>query len=158
MARINNIVVENAHITFRHFSGKEDDMHREGERDFTIIIYDPEQAASLMADGWNLKEKESSREPGSVYWTLKVAVRFDNVPPMVRLFSGKSRVKLDEGSIGILDQIEFETVDVVITPYHWVMGNKDGIKAYLKSMYVKQKLDPLEEKWNDRYADEEEGM
>lgn len=158
MARINNIVVENANIIFRHFSGKEDDMHREGERDFTIIIDDPEQAAALLADGWNLKEKESSREPGSVYWTLKVAVRFDNVPPMVQLFSGKSRVKLDEGSIGILDQIEFETVDVIITPYHWVMGNKDGIKAYLKSMYVKQKLDPLEEKWNDRYLEEEEDM
>ena len=58
----------------------------------------------------------------------------------------------------VLDQIEFETVDVIITPYHWVMGNKDGIKAYLKSMYVKQKLDPIEEKWNNRYADEEENM
>ena len=49
-------------------------------------------------------------------------------------------------------------MDVIITPYHWVMGNKDGIKAYLKSMYVKQKLDPIEEKWNNRYAEEEESM
>ena len=158
MARINNLVVENATIIFRNFSGKGDDMNREGDRHFTLVIDDPEQAEALLADGWNLKEKDSTREPGTVYWTLKVAVRFDNVPPTVQLFSGKSRVKLDEGSIGILDQIEFETVDVIITPYHWVMGNKEGIKAYLKSMYVRQKLDPIEEKWNKCYADDEDNM
>lgn len=155
MARINNIVVENARISFRNFSGKADDMNREGDRNFTLIIDDPEQAVALIEDGWNLKEKESSRNPGTSYWTLKVAVRFDHIPPTVNLFSGKRRIGLDEESIGILDKIEYEEVDLKITPYHWTMGNKEGIKAYLGSMYVKQKLDPLAEKWDANYEEED---
>ena len=44
---LDNIVIENAHIMFRNFSGKEAKYNHAGVRNFCVVIDDSEQAQQL---------------------------------------------------------------------------------------------------------------
>ena len=48
-----NLVVENARLAFRNFSGKESKFNRAGNRNF-CIIFDKETGEELQSQGWNL--------------------------------------------------------------------------------------------------------
>lgn len=156
---MNNLIVEDAKIIFRNFAGAETDFNRKGDRNFCLVIDSEEDALQLRADGWNVKERTSGLNPDEKFYFVKVSVRFDHLPPRVRLYSGNSKTDLTADTIGILDKIDIETVDLVVSPYHWSISNKsgtkEGIKAYLSSMYIRQKLDRLASKWDDVGSEEE---
>ena len=49
------IVIENARIIFRNFSGIETKFNRKGSRNFCVVIEDPKLADELTAIGWNIR-------------------------------------------------------------------------------------------------------
>lgn len=133
-----NIVLEGAHIWRKNFSGLEEEYNTAGNRYFLVDIA-PDLAEKLLADGWNvrtLQPRDGETEPRSF---LKVSVMFGKIPPKVAIIDGntmKVKTVLNADTVGALDHVSFENVDLIIRPYNWEVGTKTGIKAYLKEMYV----------------------
>lgn len=134
--RIGNINIENARIMFRNFSGKEKQFNKLGDRNFCVVIDDPDLAQKLLDDGWNVRTLPPREDGDEMVRYIQVAVSFRNIPPNVYMVTRKIKTKLDEHTIDSLDYAEIRNVDLTIRPYSWEVSGKAGIKAYLKTMYV----------------------
>lgn len=145
------IIIENARIMFRNFSGRETKFNREGCRNFCVVVDTKEDADRFAAEGWNVKILPAKKEGDEDRYYIKVDISFKVVPPKVYMITSKAKVPLNEDTIGTLDFAEIRNVDVSLRPYNWEVNGKTGVKAYLKTLYVTIEEDEFAEK----YAEEE---
>ena len=151
--KTNNIMIEDARLIFKNFSGEESKFNRAGNKNFCVVL-DHDMADDLAAEGWNIKylrPREDGEEPTPY---LQVTVAYGNIPPKVIMIAGRNKTPLDSVSIGTLDYAEIANVDLVIRPYNWEVNGKQGIKAYLKTMYVEIEQDAFASKYD--FDDDEE--
>lgn len=148
---IDNIIIEDAHIIFRNFTGAESQYNRAGNRNFNVIIDDIDMANKLIEDGWNLKQLKPRDDEEMPKYRLEVSVAFGNFPPNIFMVTKHNKTHLDEESVAALDYAELKTVDLVIRPYQWDVNGKQGVKAYLKTGYFVVE----EDEFSAKYAEEE---
>lgn len=143
--------VDDAVLIFKNFEGRGDKFNREGDRNFALRIFDEEVADRLIDEGWNVKKKPPREDDDAPFMYLPVKVKFNDRGPKVYLKSGARVNELDEESIGIIDDIDIERIDLDIRPYDWEVNGKEGRTAYLHGMDVVQRID----RFAARYAEEE---
>lgn len=146
--------IDNARIIFKNFEGRGDKFNREGDRNFSLLIEDPDTADAMVEKGWNVKIKEGRDEDEGPFMRLPVKVKFTEYGPKVYLNSAGNVTELDEESIACLDNIDIESVDMDIRPYDWDVNGKTGRTAYLQSMNVVQRIDRFAARYSNMRDDE----
>ena len=142
--------INEARICYKNFRGEASKFTREGDRRFSLVIPDREMSEALKAEGWNVKEKEF--EDGEYFAHLPVKVNINDRGPSMYLISGNSKpVRLDEHTVGIIDEIDILSVNLDIRPFDWEVNGNTGRTAYLQGLEVFQDLNRFDEK----YAEEE---
>jgi len=147
----NTVLMEGVRIIFRNFRGEEGKFNKEGERNFAVLLDNP-TAEAMTVDGWNVKhlnprDEEEEQSPQAY---LPVAVEYQKGrPPKIYLITGEGTRKrlLEENEVEDLDWADITNVDMIVRPYNWDVNGKQGVKAYVQSMYVAIEEDELAKKY-----------
>lgn len=139
------VQIDDARIIFRNFSGAAGKYNREGDRNFAVVIPDDETAQALLDNGWNVKIKPPREDGEDPLRYLGVKVKFNDRGPAVYLKTNDTQNRLDEESVGILDNIDIQSVDLDIRPYDWEVNGETGRTAYLQAIRVTQRVDRFAE-------------
>lgn len=139
--------VDGRDIIFKNFEGRGDKFNREGDRNFSLRFRDPALADEVAKDGWNVRIKPARDEDENDFMRLPIKVKFTDYGPKVYLWSGNNRVELDEESVGCLDNIEIDHVNMDVGPYNWTVNGRDGRTAYLQVLEVFQRTNRFEERY-----------
>lgn len=152
------VQIDDATIANRHFSDEPDEFHNLGELDFTLKFSDREFADALVNDlneygvGWNVKVIEPINDNDELKMFLKVKLKYrmvngKEVGPEIYLIDGDVKELLNSASIGILQKIDIERIDLDIVPYDTNKRNEPHRTAYVKTMYVVKE----EDRFSGRY-------
>ena len=142
------LMIDDATLIFKNFSGAEDKFNRKGDRNFAIRIFDTELADALTEQGWNIKVKPPRDEDEEPFMWLPVKIKFNDRGPNVYLKTGAVTNELDEEGIGCLDNIDIACVDLDVRPYDWEVNGKTGRTAYLQSIHVTQNINRFAERYS----------
>lgn len=148
--RENMLQFDHARLCFKNFKGEEGKYNRAGDRSFAIVVETEEQYDALKADlnkydiGWNVQKKESKEAGGDPFMYLKVKLKFNDNGPGVYLIAGNSRTKLNEHSVGILDDINILDVCVDVRPYDSEISGSPFRAAYVHAIQIVQDVDRFE--------------
>lgn len=174
------IKVRGAKLMYRpNFSG--DPMKnydgKSRQKNFTVILEDeketkdptkmmyrydgkPLKIDDLLKDGWYLKTKEYEDEPPETFIAVKINYDERHSPSIYRGTNPDNMRKLNDSTIGVLDDDYILNIDLDITPSSWSSKN-DGVydrkSGYVRSMYVLVEEDELEEKYGT-FVDDDEMM
>lgn len=152
---MNSITIENAHIIYRNFSGKEGRYNPKGRRNFSVIL-EEDIAMKLQADGWKVKplKKRDENDPSEPKrYHLPVAVVFGPYPPKIVRVQGKTKTILDQDNVNELDWADLSNIDLIIKPREWEKGR---IKAYLRCGYFTIEENELDRKYADPDDEDED--
>ena len=146
--------IDGHQIIFKNFEGRGDKFNREGDRNFSLRINDPDTADALIKEGWNVRIKEGRDEEEGPFMRLPIKIKFTNYGPNVYLRTGDRVNELDEEGIACLDNIDIDSVNMDIRPYDWDVNGRTGRNAYLQSMEVVQRIDRFAARYANKNNEE----
>lgn len=144
------LTIENAEIFSRNFSGKAGEYNPPGQRNFCVYL-DDETAETLKENLWNIRYTKPRDPDDSPRPFVQVKVNFENPKRIPNIFIVTSRGSsiLKEKDVNILDFAEIEYVELVIRGYQWEEKKPSRVKAYLQSIAVTIKEDPIVAKYTN---------
>jgi len=86
MAKVDNLIFEDAKIMFRNFAGRESTFNASGERNFCLFL-DPEKAEAMEKEGWNVKRLRPREEDDVPQAYVQVSVSYKNRPPKIMVIT-----------------------------------------------------------------------
>lgn len=158
------LVVENAEIVYPNFSGRPGRYNQEGDRNFCVVLEDPDIVQTLKDENWNVKARVDRDTDEVSFYYLPVKIKYsrggkgNKRNPLIVLYTSTSRTNISENRIDILDYADILNVDLELNPYNYNRDDPDHpmYSAYLKVMHVTIEDDPFEEKYSGLYDDEDE--
>jgi hypothetical protein len=144
------LTLEDRRIIFRNFSGKEGKYNAAGVRNFAVVLTE-EEGKLMEADGWNVKWGKPREDEEPLPPFLKVNVKYGGkgAPPGIVLITSRGKTRLGEDEAQLVDWADIIKVDLIIRPWQYEIGDRTGVSAYLKSIYVTIREDELELKYSD---------
>lgn len=134
-------------IFYTNFKGEAKQYNNEGERNFNVILYGE---ALRQAEEYGMKVKYTKpRDDEDPTPYIKVNVGFKYRAPHVELINSHCKRILTEQTIGLLDDYEYENIDMVIRPHRWHNNGDSGVNAYLQALYATVVEDPFVGKYYD---------
>lgn len=143
------VIIENAKLIFKNFSGEKTKFNPEGARNFCVVI--PEEDVERISEmGYNVKHTNPRYEDEEplAYLKVHVSYRFD-APVIETIIGGKKRQSLHESDINILDWADIISADISFVGSDWESRGDTGTSAYLSSLYVNIEEDELRAKYAD---------
>ena len=141
------IVLENTRFLHQpHWSGKIDANHRYPVRSGPIIINDPNLAAEMIMAGCDIRQtvpREGEEEGFVPQYFVYAKMRYAGeggctVDPNVYLVSNGRRILLDRETVGQIDDIRIDHVNVVLNVWSRDPGTPPSV--YVRTMYCYQAL------------------
>lgn len=151
------IQIDNARIVFRNFAGRGDKYNRDGDRNFAVVIPNEEIKDALLEDvneygvPWNVKIRQPREEGDEPFMYMKVKVKFSDFGPAIYLRSGRSKRRLTEETVGLLDSISIASVNMDIRAYDDTGSYGPFRSAYLQSIEVIQQVDRFADGYDEEY-------
>lgn len=135
-----SLVIKDAEIYFKNFRGRELPFNPAGKRTFCVRI-DGRKARKLKKDGWSIKTMYINRSRTKTRWYLPVTIYESYADTkinskVVAIISGgniKTCKLLHGNSLGLLDVVDIEHLNMVIRGYEYNVNGRHGIKAYLRN-------------------------
>lgn len=161
MARIPDINITEGQIAYSNFSGAPTQYKPEGgERSVTFVIPD-NIAEDLANEGWKIRLQEF--DDGTSRYLLDTTFLFrtrNGQPrdPKIFIVRDKKLIHVTEETVDSLDHADIVSVDAVISPSYWEWAGKSGIKAYINSMYITIKENPIDAKYRKMMEEESPDM
>lgn len=158
MARVNDINIVNGEIAYSNFSGRPTTYKPEGGVRTVTFVIPSDAAPELQEAGWKIRRQEFPNDPDReprylLEATLTFRTRNGQLrDPKIFIVRPDSLVHVTEETVDTLDRAEIVNADAVLGPYYWENGNKRGIKAYVNSLYITVKENPIDEKYR-KYID-----
>lgn len=136
-------------VYYTNFKGAEGDYNKKGDRNFNVLL---EGEALRQAEEYGMKIKytkpRSDEEEPQPF--VKVNVGFKFREPHIELINSHAKRILTERTVGVLDNYEFEHIDMVIRPNRWHRSDgTSGVNAYLQALYATVVEDPFVAKYYD---------
>lgn len=149
-----NIVIEGAQFVYKpNFEGREERFNEAGDRYFNVRVPD-NIVEGVVADGWNVKWTKPSKsatpqqiEDHISEPYLEVSIGFKYRPATIILREDNKETMLSEETCGLVDSLEFSTMDVVVRGRPWENDNGCGIKAWLQTFVGTVEVDDILRKY-----------
>ena len=131
------INISDAKFIFRtNFKGVPGPYNNEGERNFNVVL-EGEALQQALDYGMNVKTTKPRDGYDPVSY-IKVNIGYKYRAPIAMLINSRVKRNLTEQTIGLLDDYEFEHIDLVIRPNRWRRPNGDsGVNAYFMLLLLR---------------------
>lgn len=146
------MIITNAQILsmpFRNFEGRKSEFNPMGEKEFGVVIDDPELAQQMAADNWNVKTLTNrdgrdylygiKTDGEDLHWVkIKVKYRKNNgeatIPPIIKIRTANNEINYGEDDLKELDTADLMDVDLKINFSTKTINGKQITTGYLNLM------------------------
>lgn len=134
------VLIEGAKLMWPHLAGHKGKYNAEGERGFTLVFDDEEEAQKLVDAGYNVSIKAPREEGDIPFMKLKVKMAFTpNYQPDIWMTVNGNRRVLNAESCEAIDRLKSTSITdtvVQIHPYDWNNDFGSGRSAWLDGVEV----------------------